>query len=216
MESDDIIEQFITARLTPPPPESEAESVETFVRDAGKEIKNAATEKAAKTGNKKAKKLKDDKEAQEAALVEAAKIRQDFEEASVEQVQLAPPETVSSAIAGAGTTVNRLADWLATRPTPGGIGVMIAVIIFFLWAIVPVNAAGETRLYLLWGVLTGQKELMTATGSSFGQPTQGNQGQNQITQSGVVAIDQDIPSITTPVWLLDLGGNFESTGDFLN
>lgn len=49
----------------------------------------------------------------------------------------------------------RWVDWLANRPTPGGIFLMIGVILFFLFAFVPMGPNGETRLFLIWRSLTG-------------------------------------------------------------
>lgn len=45
--------------------------------------------------------------------------------------------------------------WLANRPTPGGILVLIAAILFFVFAVVPLGPHGETRLFLIWKSLTG-------------------------------------------------------------
>jgi hypothetical protein len=46
-------------------------------------------------------------------------------------------------------------NWLANLPTPGGIVLMISVLLFFLFAFVPMGPNGETRLYLIWRGLTG-------------------------------------------------------------
>lgn len=62
---------------------------------------------------------------------------------------------VSSATQG---LANRISTRLAALPTPGGILLMIAVIVFFLWAVVPVNN-GLTRAQLFYLTLTGKTEL---------------------------------------------------------
>jgi hypothetical protein len=45
--------------------------------------------------------------------------------------------------------------WLATRPTPGGIALILAAILFFIFAVVPMGPNGETRLFLMFKALTG-------------------------------------------------------------
>ena len=47
--------------------------------------------------------------------------------------------------------------WLEARPTPGGIGVPLAILLFFFFLLLPVN--GHTRLMWLWLTLTGNAEL---------------------------------------------------------
>jgi hypothetical protein len=56
-------------------------------------------------------------------------------------------------------------NWLASKPTPGGIATLLILICVFLIAIVPVNAQGDTRLKLLWLTLTGKTHIdYTKTG----------------------------------------------------
>lgn len=56
-------------------------------------------------------------------------------------------------------------EWLASRPTPGGIGTLLVIILLFVAVIVPV-AAGYTRLQLLWLTLLGKTELPDAAGNT--------------------------------------------------
>lgn len=53
---------------------------------------------------------------------------------------------------------NRLTTWAASLPTPGGILLMLFIIIAFLWAVVPVNN-GLTRAQLFYLTLTGKTAL---------------------------------------------------------
>lgn len=53
---------------------------------------------------------------------------------------------------------DHVASALASAPTPGGIAALVFALVFFLMAIVPVNG-NDTRLSLLWGVLTGTEVL---------------------------------------------------------
>lgn len=56
----------------------------------------------------------------------------------------------------------RLSDWIGERaanaPTPGGNLALLLLLLFFAFAIIPVNA-GKTRLQLIWLVLTGGADL---------------------------------------------------------
>lgn len=44
---------------------------------------------------------------------------------------------------------------VAALPTPGGLGLIILALVFFVFVIVPVNANGDTRFALIWRALTG-------------------------------------------------------------
>lgn len=68
---------------------------------------------------------------------------------------VSPPPLVSNSLDAAKEQAGRAADWASSLKTPGGIGVLLMVLFFFLWVIVPVSN-GKTRMRLLWGVLTGQ------------------------------------------------------------
>jgi hypothetical protein len=60
-----------------------------------------------------------------------------------------------------GSVARRAHDQLAALPTPGGVGLLVFALIFFVWAIVPVSSGGQTRLQLLWLTLTGHTSLAT-------------------------------------------------------
>jgi len=51
---------------------------------------------------------------------------------------------------------------IADMPTPGGIGILLIILLIFIWAVIPVNKQGGvsyTRLGLLWLTLTGRTYL---------------------------------------------------------
>lgn len=50
-------------------------------------------------------------------------------------------------------------NWIANRPTPGGIATILIIIGIFLLAIVPVDNQGNTRLKLIWLTLTGKTHI---------------------------------------------------------
>ena len=49
--------------------------------------------------------------------------------------------------------------WIMRAPTVGGIGALLAIIVLFLMAVVPVDKSGNTRLFLIWLTLTGKTNL---------------------------------------------------------
>jgi len=53
--------------------------------------------------------------------------------------------------------LHSMADWATGLKTPGGVGILVFALLFFIWVIVPVSN-GQTRLQLLWQVLTGQAD----------------------------------------------------------
>lgn len=83
----------------------------------------------------------------------------DYESSQTQEEQpvpvVSPPPLVANSLDVAREQAGRAADWASSLRTPGGIGVLLMVLFFFIWVIVPVSN-GKTRMQLLWGVLTGQ------------------------------------------------------------
>jgi hypothetical protein len=73
-----------------------------------------------------------------------------------------PAEQINSpaeqALDAAADKTRAAQDWLAARPTPGGLLLLFGILLFFIWVIVPVNG-GKTRLELLWLTITGKTRL---------------------------------------------------------
>lgn len=63
--------------------------------------------------------------------------------------------TTEGVVSGVADVAGSVSDWAASRPTPGGILVILLVIFIFLWLIIPVNGS-NTRAKLLWKVLFEQ------------------------------------------------------------
>lgn len=106
---------------------------------------------------------------------------------------ITPPAIATNSFASLQDGATRLADRANALSTPGGIGFLIFVLMFFIWAIIPINN-GRTRLQLLWGVITNQvyfpDELNGASGN-FGSGSEPSQAQG----SGSVSIEKAyIPS----------------------
>ena len=92
---------------------------------------------------------------------------------------LSPPPFVANGISGAQQKVSQVADWASSLSTPGGVGMLIFALLFFIWVIVPVSN-GQTRLQLLWGIITGQvgfrQDIQSAEDASGGSADFGNGG----------------------------------------
>lgn len=92
---------------------------------------------------------------------------------------LSPPPFVANGISSAGQKVSQVADWASSLSTPGGVGMLIFALLFFIWVIVPVSN-GQTRLQLLWGIITGQvgfrQDIQSAEDASGGSADFGNGG----------------------------------------
>ena len=56
-----------------------------------------------------------------------------------------------------------IVNWAESWPTPGGIGLLLLVIFILLWALIPVDQQGYTRLQLLWFTLMGRTSLQGST-----------------------------------------------------
>jgi len=82
----------------------------------------------------------------------------DYEEGQEQKQKtplVSPPPLVANTLGAASDQASKVADWASSLKTPGGIGLLIGILFFFIWVIVPVSD-GKTRLQLLWGVLTAQ------------------------------------------------------------
>lgn len=73
---------------------------------------------------------------------------------------------------GIGDFFGKSVKWIASRPTPGGNLALLLILVFFAWAIIPVNH-GATRLQLLWLVLTGKADLVDQPDTSQGNDNGG-------------------------------------------
>src|SRR5579859_2786755 len=81
---------------------------------------------------------------------------------------------LASAASDIGDNVSSLADKIGnSHLPPGGIGLLVAIIIFLLFVVVKVNAAGQTRLKMFWYMLNEQAEIqgrLNLTPAMTGQP----------------------------------------------
>ena len=70
---------------------------------------------------------------------------------------------IGQAGSNAGDAISSVAtnvqEWMASWPTPGGIGLLLLIIFVMLWVLIPVDQQGYTRLQLLWFTVMGRTEL---------------------------------------------------------
>lgn len=84
-----------------------------------------------------------------------------------------------------GRFLNAVHDWAENLPTPGGNLALVLILVFFAFAVIPVNG-GNTRLQLIWLVLTGQYGLQ-ASGSGNQSAAQINAAGNAVVAGGNIA-----------------------------
>jgi hypothetical protein len=101
--------------------------------------------------------------------------------------------------------------FLSSLPTPGGIGVILFIIVIFLMAVIPVNAQGDTRLKLIWLTLLGRTHLAY---SNVTQSSSGNTNNSVITPTfnkninpqGTAPRHTTMPQVPNPSSRLVAGG----------
>src|SRR5260221_12979575 len=84
----------------------------------------------------------------------------------------------------------RLIDRVSAAPVPGGIGLLVAVIVLLLFVVVKMNAEGDTRLKMFWYMLNGRATLVgskkpTGVETTGTESTTGVQGNIPMPASGV-------------------------------
>lgn len=128
---------------------------------------------------------------------EAAERRRQQEEGkAIDKVQEAGRQTASGALDAAQPPIR----WLESIPTPAGIGTILAIIAVFLLAVVPVDAAGNTRLKLIWLTISG-KTTLKPTGNLPGltntNPTSAQTSNTNTSVAQQVPIDlTNVPDLT--------------------
>lgn len=195
-ESEKIVDAFLqpvvetNKELTPPPKSDE----QTVAQAAADDTAETSVKKAARKGNKAARKMTEEtdeekaaREAQEQAEAEAEAERE-RQEANKSALQQALEKPSGIAL--------RTSNWLSSAPTPGGIGMLLLALLFFLWVIVPVNAAGDTRMKLLWYTLIGRTQFTESTQVSGGSADFGN---TSTSSTGTTGQGNGTGPDTTPV-----------------
>lgn len=91
-------------------------------------------------------KIKQDKEARKAAI----------QSRNIQKIATGQAANIAE---GIGSRAAPAGNWMASRPTPGGIATLLIIISIFLLAVVPVRVGGPTRLKLIWLTITGKTHI---------------------------------------------------------
>lgn len=172
--ANEVNQELSQQKQEPEQPKSDEQTVASAARKAG-DTTETAIQKAASKGNKSAKRVADKSETDEE---KAARLAQEQAEDEAEQARIeaeANKTALQQALDTPGGIARRTSNWISSAPTPGGIGVLVLALLFFLWAIIPVNAAGDTRLKLLWYTLIGRTQFTADTQTSGGSADFGNE-----------------------------------------
>ncbi|SRR5260221_222495 len=119
----------------PKPPPPPGQSKEELI------AQEAARTKAVRDKEAKDETARKKQEEEKATLLEKSKLQAD------------------RALELAKSTTQEPRKWLESLPTPGGIATIIVILLFFLFAVIPVDSQGNTRLKLLWLSIRGNTHL---------------------------------------------------------
>lgn len=128
-----------------------------------------------------------EKEERQRQAVEVARQREEGK--AIDKVQQAGKGVANSALDAMQPPVR----WLESIPTPMGIGTILALIVLFLMAVVPVDTAGNTRLKLIWYTITGKTHLAPLTQGASGDFGPGTKTTSTTTQTSQPTVGQRVP-----------------------
>ena len=158
-----------------------------------------AEESTLSAADRVAKKALQTQQEQERAARERAaqeKDRERREDNLLQRTQQAAQRSSDAALDAAEPPVK----WLEGIPTPMGLGIILAIIGVFLLAVVPVDSAGHSRLWLMWMTITGKTHLsyqdvqQGAAGASGGFGSQSTPAV-QPQQTGAYNVPVDLTNI---------------------
>lgn len=143
--------------------------------------------------------------AQDTQEAKAEKERQELEEKRQQDIQdkqhdllMQAGKKVDDGQTAVANAASPFVTWLGKQPTYGGIGSLVAIIVFFLLAVVPVNANGDTRLKLIYLTLTGKTQLQyegNVSSGDFGNSSNSSNSNNNNGNNTVIPI----PVTPTPI-----------------
>lgn len=100
-----------------------------------------------------------------------------------------------------------LSAWVEGLPTPGGNLALLLIILFFAFAIIPVNG-GATRLELIYLVLTGRADLPTNAAGTSGNTTTTTPGIGQVIAGIGSGIGSSVGTVGTGIGIgVGVAGN---------
>jgi hypothetical protein len=164
------LESVPAAPLAPPPPD--IDDPDLYLAGVGLQMK--AQEREEQLNSRLHKRAEKEAEADLSKKEQIEKQEQaDAKQAADRQkrgLQGAAQDTLHNVSNNAGM----LADKVGALSTVGGVSLLVAILIFLLFVLVPVNAQGDTRLKLMWYMLNGKAMLIDpATGAPFVDPVTG-------------------------------------------
>lgn len=113
---------------------------------------------------------------------------------------------VVAGIAGSvGTVGDSIEQWANNLPTPGGIAILLGVLLLLLWAVIPVNSSNGqsyTRLQLLFYTLTGRTSIGGPAEQTTGQTSAPNAGNG--TGGTALFTPTPVPTATNGTGILPL------------
>lgn len=99
---------------------------------------------------------REEEEKKKRDLEAARKAREEARKTAVGQIKT----TVVDMVDGASEKVGNVAARIAGLQTPGGIGLLLAILTVLVFTVVQVNGQGDTRLKQLWYMLNGRAQLL--------------------------------------------------------
>jgi hypothetical protein len=141
--ADDVVAQFLAAGIAPA-------QLDPQIRNA---IDSGDIDTAEQLTDLRSKSAREIERAENAD----AKADQTLRDQAEQQARLMR-DRVTGAVDRVASVTNPARDFMARQPTPGGVGMLVFVLIFLSFALIPVSPQGRTRLMLLWSMLTGRTQ----------------------------------------------------------
>lgn len=185
IESEKELEELLAEENKP---ETAAEKKADDQQEQAEELaKNPPGDKKQEAEQKKA--LKDAEKAKEKQEADQKRAQQEVARRNKENLNTAQ-RLISKANQATAPVLQRageVVDRVAASRTPGGIGLLIVILIFLLFVVVVVNQAGDTRLKQLWYMLTGRASLqgrVTPNGASSSSSNSSSSSSSSSSNSG--------------------------------
>ncbi len=195
---------------------AKGESVQPELTQAVLKTKAApvsTTEKAEKL-HKKADDHLEKERPTDSELAKEKSQRQSLEKAKISDRARTIGGVASSVSETISEKIDPTAQKIGSMPTPGGLGLLVAILLVLLWIVIPVNTQGDTRLKLLWYTLGGRTTLTGAINPSLGSG-QGAGSSLQASDTSAGPVQQDVTASAVSFTATDSPVQYRSfTGGF--
>lgn len=171
MSDTDFLKDYVARNpnpIAPPPPSVTSSTENADVTQSLEETvadKNNTSSSKVKTSNQQKLHNKavdqdaNDKEKQARLEQEAQEQRLAEEEQAKREKNQNIKNTASDIASKVDSAVQPFIDKIANLKTVGGIGLLIAILVFLNFVVIQVNSSGDTRLKQLWYMLNGQAQI---------------------------------------------------------